>query len=116
MRLRPLYRAWKETKRVLLTVLRFGQDGLEIHHGRAVDRFNGPHTEPEPLDFSQSDAMEPEWIGSIGRAGGKNAGERNLRISPGMYGKPVPRRRVKPSDQDDILSFDEALKSVAKRG
>src|SRR4029434_3103164 len=60
-------------------------------------------------DFENLNAVQAEWIRSVGRSRIKDAGERDICIPPWMQSEHVTPGLMKPGDHDDFLSDRYAL-------
>jgi hypothetical protein len=63
-----------------LEVCEAGKDRLDVDHGRAVDGFHWADAQAILDDFAHGDAMKADGIWSVGRARGKYARKRTVRV------------------------------------
>src|SRR5690348_4278107 len=80
------------------------QHWLDIDDRRVVDGFDRPNQQQVSVDLSYAYTMQADWIRPIGRAGGKDAGQRILLISAWVHLQNLAPRLVKPREYDDLIA------------
>ena len=94
--------------------MRPSQHWLNVDHGSTVDGFNGADSKASPSDSANDDRVKAEGIWAIGRSGGEYPGDRTAGIGTGMNFQYLAIRLMQPGDDDDLVTWVEAMERVSR--
>src|SRR5262245_55441613 len=86
-----------------LRVRRFRQHRFYVRHRSPVYRLDRPDPDAMANDLVDCNAVQPQRVWSVRRAGRKNAGERRAHFPAWMNFQCVPLGLVQPRDDDEFL-------------
>jgi hypothetical protein len=85
------------------------QHRLDVHHWRAIDRFNRANPQPIPVDRADDNRVKTQRVRPIRRSGGKDTGKRIARVGSRMHLENVAPCPMKPRDDDQLVAHGDTV-------
>ena len=93
-----------------------GERRLDVYHRRPIDRFDRTNAQTVLFDPADNYPVKSDWIGPIGRAGGKYAGELPARIRTGSNLAGAAICLMEPRQDQKLIALRDAIECFEREG
>ena len=108
--------ALRSSAMVPVAVPALGTRGLDVHHGRAVQDFQGVHLQGRAVDGRDAHPVQAQGIGPVGRAGVEDALLGQVLVAARVDLEVGAVGFVQPGQQEHVLALAQGVNGLGELG